>query len=233
MLARILRQKYDQIAAAISEWGWTSPNLITETGTIIAGHGRVQAAKKLGLPDVPLMVARGWTKQQIQAYGLADNKLALNAGWDEELLKLEIVELEEAAFDIDLIGFDAGEIAALNATSTVGLTDPDLIPSHRSNPFRVRAMFGCSAVIACCAATAPRLPTLGRCSDRSAQPDGHRSALRVSYDPKWRNERDLSHSKRTGKVENNERADWSEAWALFPGNIAYVWHAALQSPTSY
>src|SRR3954453_4830622 len=79
----------DQIAAAIREWGWTTPVLVTEAGTIIAGHGRVRAARKLGLIDVPVMVARGWTKAQIQAYALADNKLALNAGWDDALLSVE------------------------------------------------------------------------------------------------------------------------------------------------
>ena len=95
----------DQIAASIREWGWTNPVLVSEDGTIIAGHGRVRAARKLGLTEVPVMVATGWTKAQIQAYALADNKLALNAGWDEALLALEIGELQELGFDIDLIGF--------------------------------------------------------------------------------------------------------------------------------
>src|SRR6187401_1390804 len=72
----------DQIAASIKEWGWTTPVLASDDRVIIAGHGRVRAAKKLGLSEVPVMVARGWTKAQIQAYALADNKLALNAGWD-------------------------------------------------------------------------------------------------------------------------------------------------------
>src|SRR5215203_1218778 len=97
----------DQIAASIREWGWTSPVLITEENTIIAGHGRVRAAVKLGLPDVPVMLATGWSKAQIQAYALADNKLALNAGWDEALLALEISELQGAGFEIELTGFDA------------------------------------------------------------------------------------------------------------------------------
>src|SRR5688572_20532080 len=94
----------DQIAASIREWGWTTPVLVSEKGVIIAGHGRVRAAKKLGLQEVPVMVATGWTKAQIQAYALADNQLAINAGWDEELLAIEIAELEEIGFDIDLVG---------------------------------------------------------------------------------------------------------------------------------
>src|ERR1044072_8008155 len=101
----------DQIAASIHEWGWTSPVLSTEQGMVIAGHGRVRAARKLGLTEVPVMVATGWTKAQIQAYALADNKLALNAGWDTDILALEIAELQEIGFDLDLTGFSPAEIA--------------------------------------------------------------------------------------------------------------------------
>jgi ParB-like chromosome segregation protein Spo0J len=75
-----------QIAASMAEWGWTNPILIDEDGQIIAGHGRVLAAKELGLGDVPVMTARGWTEAQKRAYVIADNKLALNATWDDELL---------------------------------------------------------------------------------------------------------------------------------------------------
>jgi ParB-like chromosome segregation protein Spo0J len=78
-------EQVSQIAASIREWGWTNPILVTEKGSIIAGHGRVLGARKLGLADVPVMVARGWSKVQIQAYALADNKLALNAGYRDEL----------------------------------------------------------------------------------------------------------------------------------------------------
>jgi ParB-like chromosome segregation protein Spo0J len=127
-------EQVDQIAAAIHEWGWTSPVLVTEAGMIIAGHGRVRAAKKLGLEEVPVMLARGWTKAQIQAYALADNKLALNAGWDDALLSVELAELQEIGFDIDLIGFDVGEIAAISASQSVGLTDPDQVPEPPLNP---------------------------------------------------------------------------------------------------
>src|SRR3954470_5544542 len=84
----------DQIAASIQEWGWTNPVLVAEDNTLIAGHGRVLAARKLRINEVPVMVAIGWTEAQKKAYAIADNKLALNAGWDEALLGLEIGELE-------------------------------------------------------------------------------------------------------------------------------------------
>jgi ParB-like chromosome segregation protein Spo0J len=75
-----------QIAASIREWGWTNPVLVAEDGTIIAGHGRVLAARRLRIEDVPVMLAAGWTDAQKRAYAIADNKLTLNGGWDEELL---------------------------------------------------------------------------------------------------------------------------------------------------
>jgi DNA modification methylase len=102
-----------QIAASIQEFGFTNPVLADETGTIIAGHGRVLAAQKLGLDDVPVMVARGWSEAQIRAYLLADNKLALNAGWDTETLALELGDLQAMGFDLALTGFSDAEIADL------------------------------------------------------------------------------------------------------------------------
>jgi ParB-like chromosome segregation protein Spo0J len=99
-----------QIAASIKEWGWTTPILIDETEQVIAGHGRLMAARKLGMAEVPVIVAAGWTDAQKRAYVIADNKLALNAGWDESLLALEFGELEGLGFDVELTGFSAEEL---------------------------------------------------------------------------------------------------------------------------
>jgi len=99
-----------QIAASIKEWGWTNPILVDEAGLIIAGHGRVMAARKLGIETVPVVIATGWTEEQKRAYVIADNKLAINAGWDEDLLKLELLELENLGFDIELTGFSDADI---------------------------------------------------------------------------------------------------------------------------
>lgn len=95
-----------QIAASIREWGWTTPVLVDEAGGIIAGHGRVMAARKLGLAEVPVMTARGWSEAQKRAYILADNQLALNAGWDKTLLGGELQDLNAEGFDLALVGFD-------------------------------------------------------------------------------------------------------------------------------
>lgn len=127
----------DQIAASIREFGWTIPVLVDEDGTLIAGHGRVMAAKKLGISDVPVMVAEGWSEAQRRAYVLADNKLALNAGWDNELLRVELEGLKELDFDISLTGFSGDELVSILAEKTEGLTDPDQTPEPPAEPVSV------------------------------------------------------------------------------------------------
>ena len=104
-------EQVTQIAASIKEFGFTNPVLIDGDGGIIAGHGRTMAAKKLGMKEVPCIVLDGLSKAQIKAYVIADNKLALNSGWDDELLKIELEQLEELDFDLSLIGFDGAELA--------------------------------------------------------------------------------------------------------------------------
>lgn len=121
-----------QIAASMREWGWTNPVLVMPNGTIVAGHGRVMAARLLGISDVPCIVAEGWTESQMRAYVIADNKLALNAGWDVPLLRLELQDLDTGEFDLELTGFSAGELEDLLTWApdgtAAGLTDPDDIP---------------------------------------------------------------------------------------------------------
>lgn len=123
-----------QIAASIKEFGFNNPVLIAPDGEIIAGHGRVQAARKLGLEEVPCVTLDHLTDNQRRAYVIADNKLALNAGWDEEMLKTEIELLLDNDFDTDLLGFSEDEIAGLLAEVTEGETDPDDVPELPEEP---------------------------------------------------------------------------------------------------
>lgn len=128
-------EQVGQIAASIREWGWTTPVLVDEDGGIIAGHGRTMAAKRLGMREVPVMVARGWSDAKKRAYVLADNKLALNAGWDDSMLALELKELGETGFDLDLTGFSLDEINALTPLEVEpGLTDEDAVPEAPEEP---------------------------------------------------------------------------------------------------
>lgn len=199
-----------QIAASIEEWGWTNPILVDESGGLIAGHGRLMAADKLGLKDVPVMVATGWTEAQKKAYILADNQLALNAGWDTEMLSVELKDLE-GEFDLDLIGFNSDFLADMLIDGTEGLTDPDEVPDVPDEP---QAKLG-------------DVYKLGKhrlvCGDSTDADvvakclNGVEPHLMVT-DPPY-------------GVENDERADWREAWALFPGDVAYVWHAGIHAGT--
>jgi DNA modification methylase len=222
-----------QIAASIREWGWTVPVLVNEDGTIIAGHGRVLAAQRLALTEVPVMVARGWSEAKRRAYVLADNKLTLNGGWDEALLRAELADLAGMGADLSLTGFSDEEVQALTVDASTGLTDPDAVPEPLAVPVsRLGDVWLLGRHRLVC----------GDCTDEavvSAALDGVRPHLMVTdppygveYDPAWRNETlEGSRTARTGKVLNDDRADWTEAWALFPGDVAYVWHGALHAGT--
>ncbi len=126
-----------QIAASIAEFGFTAPILAGSDGVIVAGHGRLAAARKLGLATVPVVVLEHLTPTQRRALVIADNKIAENAGWDEELLRLELAELQEADFDLALTGFDADELLEIMAgeeTTTEGNTDEDAAPEVPVTP---------------------------------------------------------------------------------------------------
>jgi ParB family chromosome partitioning protein len=123
-----------QIAASIKEFGWTNPILIDGDNTIIAGHGRLLAARKLGMESVPAIVLDHLSKAQQRALVIADNQLALNAGWDMAMLAAELAELDDAKFDLELLGFDAGLInELLGPVDEVGL--PELKDGDR-DPFQ-------------------------------------------------------------------------------------------------
>src|SRR5450432_4215651 len=117
-----------QIAASIREFGFTSPILVDGERGIIAGHGRLLAARKLGMTEVPTIELSHLSPAQKRAYVLADNRLALSAGWDEDMLRIELGDLHAEGFDLELTGFDPGEIASFLIDHNGGLTDPDQIP---------------------------------------------------------------------------------------------------------
>jgi len=123
-----------QIAASIQEFGFTNPVLIGEDNVLIAGHGRVLAARKLRLREVPCMVITGLSETQRRALVLADNRLALSAGWDPDMLALEIQALQDDGYDLALTGFGEDEIAKFLKTGTEGETDPDEVPEEPAEP---------------------------------------------------------------------------------------------------
>jgi DNA modification methylase len=221
-----------QIAASIREFGFTNPVLVDGERGVIAGHGRLMAARKLGMDEVPVIELSHLTPAQKRAYILADNKLALNAGWDEDLLRIELGDLKLDGFDLGLTGFGEDEIGRILIDASDGLTDPDQVPEVPVDPVsrpgdlwvlgRHRLICGDATK----AATVARV--LGGVKPHLMVTD---PPYGVQYDPEWRNRAGLSSTARTGKVENDDRADWREAWALFPGDVAYVWHGALHATT--
>jgi DNA modification methylase len=123
-----------QIAASIKEFGFNNPVLLDGANGIIAGHGRILAARKLGMDKVPAIELAHMTEAQRKAYIIADNKLALNAGWDMDLLTLEMTGLQDEGFDLSLIGFNDDELANIFVDKTEGLTDPDAVPDVPDEP---------------------------------------------------------------------------------------------------
>jgi DNA modification methylase len=127
----------DKIAASIREFGFLNPIIVDGQSGIIAGHGRVMAAQKLGLTDLPVIEAAHLSEAQKRAYVIADNRLALDAGWDNEMLKIELQDLDAQGFDLALTGFDLSEIGDLLAEPTAGLTDEDAVPEVPVQPVTV------------------------------------------------------------------------------------------------
>lgn len=226
-----------QIAASIKEFGWTNPVLVDGDGTIIAGHGRVMAARKLGEKRVPVIVLAHLTEAQKRAYVIADNQLAMNAGWDAEMLKVEIADLAGMDFDLSLLGFDDKALAGLLAEKTEGLTDPDDVPDPPADPVTVLGdvwVLGRHRIVCGSSTEADTVAkVLGDVRPHLMVTD---PPYGVEYDADWRNKALRADGtpiagRAVGKVLNDDKADWREAWALFPGDVAYVWHAGLFAGT--
>ena len=131
-------EQVQQIMGSIKEFGFTNPILVDAEGLIIAGHGRTMAAQRLGMKEVPCLRLGHLTESQKKAYVIADNKLALNAGWDDEMLRLELADLQDADFDLSLTGFDDEELNALLAAAVEeGLTDEDAVPDVPETPVTI------------------------------------------------------------------------------------------------
>lgn len=219
------------IADSIKEYGFNDPIAIDLNNRIIAGHGRLEAAKLLGLSTVPTIQLGHLTKPKQQAYILAHNRIALDAGWDYEILRIEFQKLQDAGFPLDKTGFNDEEIEAIINPEiiTEGLGNADAVPAVSDI---VISVLGDSWLLG-----GHRL----RCGDSTnitdvdASVKDHKPVLMVTdppygvnYDPEWRDNADLGIGEQSrGKVDNDDRADWTDAYSLFNGNVAYVWHAGL------
>lgn len=220
-----------QIAASVREWGWTVPVLVDEAGTIIAGHGRVLAAQSLGLDEVPVMVASGWTDAQRRAYVLADNRLALNAGWDTELLKLELADLKSADFDMGLMGFGEDELADMLAEKTDGQSDEDEAPAVADiASSRLGDIWVCGKSRVMCGDSTSQTDmdalTAGQAVDMWLTDPPYN----VAYEGKTRDAMTIQNDSMSdeGFREFLRDAYVTADTVMKPGAVFYIWHADLE-----
>jgi DNA modification methylase len=230
------------VAASIREFGWTNPILVRPDLVVIAGHARLLAARKLGLTEVPVIELSGLTETQCRALAIADNQLAITgAGWDEEMLRIELAALQEEDFDLNLVGFDTHELDELLLGDALEGSE-DIVPEPPTHPVTVAGdvwLCGPHRVL-CGDATTP---------EAVARLLGERKPFLMVTDPpygieldsEWRDRAGLNgcgpaeasymkhrtegHTETT--ISGDTRADWSEAFALVPSlEVAYVWHAS-------
>lgn len=220
-----------KVVSSIRDFGFRQPIVVDEKMVVIVGHTRLLAAKQLGLSTVPVHVARGLSPAKVRAYRLADNRTNEEAEWDFEKLRAELEALRTEGVDLAATGFDDDEIAKALAGGGEGLTNPEAVPDV---PARAVAAPGDTWLLG-----KHRL----RCGDSTSADDvaallnGVSPHLMVTdppygveYEADWRNkvlraDGTPSDGRAVGKVVNDDNADWREAWALFPGDVAYVWHA--------
>jgi len=223
----------DRMKASIREFGFAVPVLATRDFTVVDGHLRLKAAKALGMSEVPVVWCDGWTEAQVRAFRLVANRSVDWAEWDVELLKLEMLDLSNLGYDLNLTGFDPKEIAALQIAVGTGHTDEDDIPETPVEPVSKPGdlwRLGVHKLL---------------CGDATLEADvSHLLAgvepmlmvtdppYGVNYDPVWRNRAARKGTiafavRREGRVANDNRIDWREAYMLFPGDIIYLWHASL------
>jgi DNA modification methylase len=220
----------DKVAASIREFGWRQPIVVDDDGVVIAGHTRLLAAQKLGLGSVPVHVAEGLTAAQVRALRLADNRTHEESSWNLELLSSELFALKELDFDLGLTAFDTPEIDRVLRLDAISDEQADAVPElPQVAVTRPGELWLCGPHrVLCGDATSAQ--------DVTRLLDGARPLLMVtdppygvSYTPEWREAAGLGRQRQAGRVANDDQSGWTAAWRLFPGDVAYVWHAGVHA----
>lgn len=226
------KEQITKVANSIKAFGWTNPILVGRDNVIIAGHCRLLAAKELGLTEVPIRDLSHMTKAQAQAYVIADNQLALNAGWDNGILGDELNELNDLGFDLELLGFPGDELDALleGPIEPIDTDEDGGVPES----FETRCKLGDVWLLGdhrlMCGDSTNALDVSKLCKDFAPNLMVTDPPYGVNYDPSWREGADLGAGERsTGKVLNDDRANWAETYSLFTGSVAYIWHGGLHT----
>jgi hypothetical protein len=228
-LRKIPQKAIDKVALSVAEFGPRQPIVVDRDGVIIVGTVRYLASKKLGLEAFPVHVAEGLTPEQVQGYRITDNRTNEETDFYLDMVQLEIIELDAHKFDLKLTAFEPREIdeflagatdneaenlspapptKAVSAPGDLWLCGPNrVLDGDATNPEHVTRVLG---------DLRPQLMTVDA-------PYG------VSLDPMWRQEAGLGTPVQTGKIANDDRVDWGPAYALFPGDVAFIWHAGIHA----
>lgn len=231
---KIPEKATDKLGKLIKKFGFRQPLVCDENDEILVGHARRAGARKAGLKEIPVHVADDLSEADKKAYRLADNRAGEETSWNDEALAIELGVLDEMGFDLDFTGFDSAELTKLLASSedterAEETPEPPVNPVSVLNDIWILGdhRLGCgdstdaAFVEKVLNGVKPHLMV-------TDPPYG------VEYDANWRNERvrsdgSPSNGRAIGKVQNDDRCDWREAWDLFPGEVAYVWHADLHA----
>jgi len=219
----------DRMVASIEQFGFKIPILILSTGEVVDGHLRLKAAKQLEMKEVPVILCDEWSEAQVKAFRLMVNRSASWAEWDSDLVALELEDLKTLDFDLKLTGFEAAEIddflfrASGDPHDDVALDLPAASITHAGD------LWICGAHrVLCGDATSETHVTrlFGSLKPVLMVTD---PPYGVEYDPIWREEAGLGRQRQTGSVLNDDRVDWSAAYQLFTGDVAYVWHSGIHA----
>ena len=214
---------------SISEYGFRIPILVRGDGEVIDGDLRLQAAQKMGLTEVPVVLCDDWSEAQVKGFRLIANRSASWADWDMELVKLELLDLKALDFDLNLTGFGSMEIDNLLSGNAQEIFDdlalgPPAEPISRLGDLWV---LGGHRVLCGDATSAEAVNRLY--ADEKPVLMIIDIPYGVNYDPHWREQAGLGRQRQTGTIPNDDRVDWSGAYKLFPGDVAYVWHAGVHA----
>lgn len=227
------KAQVDAIADIVRDSGWTTPLLIDDDDVILAGHGRIEVAKKLKMAEVPCVRVSGLTEDQRKSLRISDNKTPEGALWLEDMLRLDIGDLRDSGFNLELTGFSSLELTNLFGTLT-GETDPDEEPDAPETPVAQAGDLWRMGdhILVCGDSTDPAVVERALAGSRpqlciADQPYG------THYKSGRRGTEFLvdGSNRSTGDVRNDHRADWREAYLLFQGDVLYVWHSPLEAAT--
>jgi len=229
----------DRMCSSLREFGFKIPCLVRSDGEVIDGHLRLKAARKLGITDIPVILCDEWTPAQVKAFRLMVNRSATWANWDEDLLKLELLDLQTSDYDLALTGFDTKEIDDLTLND---VADEDAVPPVPVNPVsRVGDLWLCGSNRVLCGDATDPAAVSRLLGDKKPFLMVVDPPYGIELDSEWRDKAGINkhgpaepsylkhrikgHQQTT--ISGDTRADWSEAFALVPSlEVAYVWHAS-------